>query len=74
MWTYDLEADVTAAQAARALGISRQVVAMWKANGKIKPVRRKGRSPLYRFGDVIDANADALSSGHSHRSPRPVAA
>lgn len=61
MWTYDREADVTAAQAAKALGISRQVVAMWKADGKIRPRRHRGRSPLYRFGDIIDANAAALA-------------
>lgn len=67
MWTYDPEADVTAAQAARALGISRQVVAMWKTNGKIQPRKHKGRSPIYRFGDIINANAEALASRHSHR-------
>lgn len=67
MWTYDRNAEVTAAQAARALGISRQVVAMWKAGGKIEPKKTKGRSPLYRFGDIIDANAEALASGYSHR-------
>ncbi len=67
MWTYDPEAEVTAAQAARALGISRQVVAMWKTAGKIEPRKRKGRSPLYRFGDVMDRNAEALASGYSHR-------
>ncbi len=67
MWTYDREALVTAAQAARALGVTRHVVGMWKVNGKIEPRKHKGRSPLYRFGDVIDANAEALASGYSHR-------
>lgn len=65
---YDRDAEVTAAQAAAALGISRQVVAMWKAKGAIVPTRHRGRSPLYRLGDIIDANAAALASGHSHRA------
>lgn len=67
MWTYDPEAMVTAAQAARALGVTRHLVGMWKLAGKIEPKKCKGRSPLYRFGDVIEANAEALASGYSHR-------
>lgn len=67
MWTYDTESYVTAAEGARALGVSRQVIAMWKANEKIRPRRRRGRSPLYRLGDLMEANAEALASGYSHR-------
>lgn len=67
MWTYDRTALVTAAEAARALGVTRHVVGMWKVNGKIQPKKHRGRSPLYLLGDVIDANAEALASGYSHR-------
>lgn len=64
---YNREALVTGAQAARALGVTRHLVGMWKLAGKIEPKKLNGRSPLYRFGDVIDANAEALASGYSHR-------
>jgi class 3 adenylate cyclase len=71
---YNEDALVTGAEAARALRVSRQVVAMWKATGKLEPKGRDGRSPLYRLGDVLDADIAARNSGYSHRKRRQLAA
>lgn len=64
---YDEDALVTGAQAARAIGVSRHLIGMWKLAGKLVPRKHRGRSPLYRLGDVIDADIAARSSGYSHR-------
>jgi hypothetical protein len=64
---YDEDALVTGAQAARAVGVTRQVIGMWKLAGKLKPQKQRGRSPLYRLGDVIDVDIAARNSGYSHR-------
>lgn len=71
---YDRDALVTAATGARALGISRQVIAMWKRDGKVTPAKHRGRSPLYRLGDLIDANTAALAQHrYCHRYAAPAA-
>lgn len=54
MDSYDLDASVPAGFAARYLGVSRQLIRRWRQLGHIKPVGRDGRSPLYRWGDLID--------------------
>lgn len=37
---------------------SRHAIGMWKARGKVKPAGKRGRSPLYRWGDLIKVARD----------------
>lgn len=77
MEQYDPNYEVTATEAALLLPISKQLVSIWKAQGKLTPVKWRGRSPLYRFGDiraVEQAAAEAAYAANNHRARRPVAA
>jgi hypothetical protein len=49
----DLDAEVTAVEASKMLGVDRHVIYMWRALGKVEPVGSRGRSPLYRWGDLL---------------------
>lgn len=71
---YDEETLVTGAEAARVLGVTRYLVGMWKRDGKLTPKGRRGRSPLYRLGDVIDVDIAVRESGYSHRKRDRLAA
>jgi hypothetical protein len=60
---------VTAAQAATLLpGVSRQLICMWRKNGKLQPRGQKGRSPLYAWDDIITTEASTRQSGKSTRT------
>lgn len=50
------------------LRVTRHAIAMWRQHGRIQPVGKRGRSPLYRFGDLLSAERETRQSGHSHRS------
>lgn len=64
----DLDAEVTAAEAASQLPqISRQLIAMWVKAGKLTPCGRTGRSPLYRWGDILAVEAATRNSPYSSR-------
>lgn len=74
---YDREYLVTATEAVALLPISVQLVSIWKSQGKLTPVKYRGRSALYRFGDLMDveqAAAEAAYAANNHRARRPVAA
>lgn len=67
----NLDAQVSALDAAgwlKAAGVCRHRVYAWRSEGRIAPVGRRGRSPLYRWGDVLRAEAETRMSGLSHRS------
>lgn len=49
----NLEALVTAAEAAPKLGVDRHLIYMWRALGKVTPQGKRGKSPLYRWGDLL---------------------
>lgn len=69
--------QVTASEIAEVLPVSVQLVSMWKSKGKLKPVGKRGRSPLYRYGDASDLERDmrlAAARANNHRARRPVAA
>lgn len=68
---YDVDALVTGAEAARLVGVTRHLVGMWKRAGKLTPKDRRGRSPLYRLGDVLQVERDTRRSRHSHRRLDP---
>lgn len=64
---YDLDARLPAHQAATLIGVSRQLINYWRSSGKLEPVAHRGRSPLYRLGDILDVEAGARNSPQSHR-------
>jgi hypothetical protein len=67
----NLDAQVSAIEAAGWLstaGVCRHRVYAWRSEGRITEVGKRGRSPLYRFGDVLQAEADTRMSGLSHRT------
>lgn len=68
---------VTASEIAIVLPVSVQLVSMWKRDGKLTPAGKRGRSPLYRYGDVSDLERDmavAAALANNHRARRPIAA
>lgn len=64
----DLDAKLPAHLAARLVGVSRQLIYAWQNAGHIAPVARSGRSPLYRAGDVLAAEAATRRKPQSHRA------
>lgn len=63
----DLNARVTASEAARYLGVTRQLVNSWRTRGKI----HKGQDGKYRLRDILIVDRAVRRSGHSHRQPTP---
>jgi hypothetical protein len=62
---------VSALEAASQIpGVSRQLIAMWRRNNKLKPAGKRGRSPLYRWGDIIAVEQATRASKHSTRHRR----
>lgn len=49
------------------LGITADVVRQWKARSLIEAVGKRGRSPLFRWGDLLAVERDTRRSGYSHR-------
>lgn len=67
---WDRTRRVTATEASSQLGdVSPQLFAMWVRNGKLKPVGKRGRSPLYAWGDVIDVEKATRTNPNSARNP-----
>jgi hypothetical protein len=67
----DLDALVTAAEAAslmRQAGVTRHMIYMWVRAGKVQPRGMRGRFPLYRWGDLLQAERATRRSGYSHRA------
>lgn len=67
----DLDALVTATEAAASPhlrgDVCRHLIGMWKTTGKLQPAGRRGRSPLYRYGDILEVERQTRRSGYSHR-------
>lgn len=59
----NLEARLTPQLAALAVGVSKQTFNYWRNKGKVVP----GADGLYRYGDVLQAEAQARRSPKSHR-------
>lgn len=70
----NLDALITGAQAARLANVTRANVCAWVTAGKLTAKRHRGRSPLYRLGDVLAVERETRQSGKSHRGPRTAAA
>jgi len=69
----NLDALVTAREAQdyralRAHHVCRHLIGMWRHAGRLTVQGKRGRSPLYRFGDILRAERDTRVSGSSHRA------
>jgi predicted site-specific integrase-resolvase len=64
---YDMDALLPAHMAAEMCNVSRQLFSWWVRTGKIEPVARRGRTPLYRLGDAFDVEAQTRQSAQSRR-------
>lgn len=58
--------------ALKAYRVTRHRIGQWAGQGRFPVCGRRGRSPLYRFGDILRAERDTRRSGSSHRGPRQV--
>jgi DNA-binding transcriptional MerR regulator len=65
---YDPDTKLPAHLAAAMVGVSRQLVNYWRTSGKLKPVDRDGRRPLYRLGDILQVERSTRHSPQSHRA------
>jgi hypothetical protein len=64
------DALVTATEAAASphlKGVCRHLIGMWKTLGKLEVQGRSGRSPLFRYGDILRVERDTRNSQMSHR-------
>lgn len=73
----NLDALVTAREAEdypalRAVHVTRHLIYVWRAAGRLKARGHRGRSPLYRWGDILAAERDTRRSGSSYRGSRSV--
>lgn len=71
--SFNPDALVTAAEAAASPhlhGVSRQLIGMWRHLGKLSARGTRGRSPLYRYGDLLQVERETRRSGYSHRLAR----
>lgn len=60
----NLDARVTATEASTGLpGVSVALIGMWVRLGKLHATGRRGRSPLYRWGDILIVERDTAASG-----------
>lgn len=70
---------VTAAEASRQFGdVSIHLIAWWRNEGKLVPAGRRGRSLVYRWGDLIDVERATRLNRRSSRNedrdrPEPAA-
>lgn len=62
------DAMVSAAEVERLIPtVSRHLVYVWRAQGKLSPAGRRGRSPLYRWCDVVAVERDTRLSDPAHQ-------
>jgi hypothetical protein len=56
------DALVTASYASKRLGVSIACICMWRNDGRIEVKGRRGRSPLYRWGDLTEVEKQTRRS------------
>jgi len=68
----DTDALVSATEAAAKIpGVSRHLIGMWRRSGKLEVKGRRGRSPLYRWEDILlveKATRRAAWAANNHRA------
>lgn len=73
----NMDALVTATEAAAGLpDVSRHLIGMWVRHGKLNVKGHRGRSPLYRWGDIVAVEAATRMSnrGRPRAADLPIAA
>lgn len=71
----DRDAKVTAAEVERLIPtVSRHLVYVWRAAGKLEPTGMRGRSPVYRWGDVLDVERETRTADPASQRARQFAA
>lgn len=65
---------ITAAEAARLLGVTLHCIVQWRITGKLEIAGYRGRRPEYRLLDLQLIERATRRSGKSHRGPHPLAA
>lgn len=71
----NLDALVTATEASAHLpDVSRHLIAVWAHQGKLAKRGNCGRSPLYRWGDILAVERDARTSGMGRPRKHDLAA
>lgn len=65
----DLDAVLTASEAARVARVTKQLFNYWRAKGKIVSCGTHRSRPVYRLGDVVDVEAEMRGNSRSSRSP-----
>jgi hypothetical protein len=59
---------VTATEAATLIpSVSRHLICVWRAQGRIRIQGKRGRSPLYDWAELCHVEAKTRTSGHSWR-------
>lgn len=66
------EALVTASYAAPRLGVTIACICMWRRDGKVEVKGKRGRSPVYRWGDLVAVEKQTRRSPYGR--PRSTAA
>lgn len=61
---------LTAREAEMLLPVTRHLVYTWRSEGRIEPAGQRGRSPLYRWADLVAVERETRVSGKSHRGAR----
>lgn len=75
MAIWNRDALVTATEATTRLdGVSIYLIGMWRHDGKLRVAGRRGRSPLYRWGDLLDVERATRLNPRSSRNEDRVAA
>lgn len=71
----DRDAEVTATEIEQLLPtVSRHLVYVWRRAGKLEVKGRRGRSPLYRWGDVVDVERETRTADPASQRARQFAA
>lgn len=71
----NFNALVTATEAATAMpGVSVQLISMWKKQGKLVARSYRNRSPLYRWGDLLQVERDTRRNDPAQHRAQRVAA
>lgn len=62
----NLDTPVTAAEFQHLTGVSRHVVGMWRKRGLITAIAHRGRSPLYRYRDLLHTERNTRQTVATH--------
>ena len=72
--TMNPDALVTAVEIeSKLVTVSRHLVYVWRGSGRLKARGKRGRSPLYRWGDVVKLEAETRAADPAGQRARALA-